>query len=170
MSLRDLAQQIAVLTVMEDTIKARKDAIRAALSAELAATGADATSAFLNDEKIAKVSLAGGKYSAKVVDAKAFEAWVMENHPDEILITSSVRSSFTDAVLKEIVATEAHLDPHFVFSSKTGEIVPGVTFVQGSAYVSTRFESGGRDRVLDALRDGSLAINVAAPLELEAGE
>jgi hypothetical protein len=169
MSLRDLAQQIAVLTVMEDTIKARKDAIRAALSQELTATGADSTSAFLGDDKIAKISLAGGKLSAVLDRPEDFLEWVKDNFPTEIVTIpekQEVRSSFQEAIFKELDWT----DGGSVFYKKTGEIVPGVKLKQGSAYVSTRFESGGRDRVFDALRDGTLAINVAAPLELEAGE
>lgn len=165
MSLRDLATQLAVLTVVEDAVKERKDALRAAVRDALDEAGADATRAELNDERIAKISLVAPQLKAIVGDENAFIAWVEENYPHEVITTKSVRSSFKEAILKKFV-----INGEEVINHETGEVVPGMKTARGSSYVSTRFESEGRAKVLDALRSGSLQLDINEPLALPSGE
>lgn len=165
MSLRDLATQLAVLTVVEDAVKERKDALRAAVRDALDEAGADATRAELNDERIAKVSLVSPQLKAIVGNEADFLAWVEENYPHEVVTTKTVRSSFKEAILKKFL-----LNGEDVIHFETGELVPGMKTARGSAYVSTRFESEGREKVLDALRSGSLQLDISQPLALPGAE
>jgi hypothetical protein len=162
---RDLATQLAVLTVVEDTVKERKDTLRAALRTAMDEAGADATRAEINDDRVAKVSLITPQAKASVADQDAFTAWVEENYPTEVITTKAVRSSFQDAIFKEFEIAGDN-----VIHTKTGELVPGIKASKGNAYVSTRFEPEGRAKVMDALRNGTLQLDISQPLQLESGQ
>jgi hypothetical protein len=81
-------------------------------------------------------------------------------------IVRSVRDSYKRVLLEPLAPTSDGLavDP------ETGELVPGVSFRQSSPYVSTRFDKGGRESVIDALRAGSVALDLAAAPQLEGGQ
>lgn len=163
---RDLATQLAVLTVVEDTVKERKDALRQLLRESLDEVGADSVRADLNDERVAKVALINPKPKLSVVDDKAFTAWVAENYPTEVEIVKIVRSNFREHLLGHLLETAGDN----AINPQTGEVVAGVKVTQGNGYVSTRFESGGRAKVLDALSNGTLSLDLNEPLALPAGD
>jgi hypothetical protein len=149
MTPRDLAAALAVTTVIADAAKARKDDLRAALSAALDDVGADSVRAELPDgTRVSKSTLITPNPKPVVSDETAFAEWVEGFRPDEIVRT--VRESFKRVVLERLAATPdgTAIDP------ETGEVVPGVRFTTGGAYVSTRFEKDGRDAIVTAIRDG----------------
>lgn len=165
MSLRDLATQLSVLTVVEDAVKERKEAFRAAVRDALDEAGADATRAEIDDVRVAKVSLVTPSVKPIVGNEDDFIAWVEENYPHEVITTKSVRSSFKEAIFKKFV-----INGEEVIHAETGEVVPGLKTARGTAYVSTRFESDGREHVMNALRSGALQLDISQPLALPGGE
>lgn len=149
MTPRDLAAALALTTVIADAAKARKDEIRAALSAALDDVGADSVRAELPDgTRVSKSSLIAPSPKASVDDEAAFATWVETSRPDEIIKT--VRESYKRVILDGLVPTPygTAIDP------ETGEVVPGVRFRTGATYISTRFERDGRDAIVAAIRDG----------------
>jgi hypothetical protein len=155
---RDIAQALAVTTVIADAAKERKDELRALLLEALDDMGADSAKAELPDgTSLGKASLAGGKPRATVSNEDVLTAWVSDNAPTEIVWR--VREAYRKALLDRLEPGPdgAAVDP------ATGEIVPGVTFTPTSAYVSMRFDRDGRAAVIDALRSGAVALDITPP-------
>jgi hypothetical protein len=157
MSLREDALTVAVLRALADRIRDASDTARDRMRAALSDAGADSASAELDGTRVAKVTLAGGKPVARVADDAAFTAWVQATHPTEV--ETRVRESYRTKVLTDTTKSGAPVDP------LTGEIVPGVEITTGTAYVSTRFEKGGRDAVAQAWAAGVLADALRAAIE-----
>lgn len=156
MTPREIAQALAVTTVIADAAKERKDELRALLLDALDALGADSAKAELPDgTTVGKASLAGGKPKANVSNEDALTGWVAENAPTEVVWR--VRESYRRALLDRLEPGPAGVavDP------STGEIVPGVTFTASNPYVSMRFDRDGRAAIIDALRSGEIALDIA---------
>jgi hypothetical protein len=173
MNLKEAAMREAALKTLLDTVKdaydaARKDT-RAALEASAEESGVRQVAAALPDgPDIATVSLSSGSAEARVIDDEAFKAWVIEYYSSEIerRFVTEVRGAFREKVLGALTAAGGveWADPD------TGVIheVPGVAIAPARARThSLRFKSGGRDKVMQAWREGRLA-TVALP-ELTAG-
>lgn len=173
MNLKEAAMREAALKTLLDTVKdaydaARKDT-RAALETSAEESGVRQVAAALPDgPDIATVSLSSGSAEARVTDAEAFKAWVIENYSGEIerRFVTEVRGAFQEKVLGALTAAGGieWADP------ESGVIheVPGVAIAPARARThSLRFKTGGRDKVMHAWREGHLA-TVALP-ELTAG-
>jgi len=173
MNLKEAAMREAALKTLLDTVKgayedARKDT-RAALEASAEESGVrQAAAALPGGPDIATVSLSSGSAEARVTDDEAFKAWVIAHYATEIerRFVTEVRAAFREKVLGALTATGGieWADP------ETGVIheVPGVAIAPARARThSLRFKPGGKDRVMQAWREGQLA-TVALP-ELAAG-
>ena len=173
MNLKEAAMREAALKTLLDTVKdaydaARKDT-RAALESSAEESGVRQAAAALPDgPDIATVSLSSGSAEARVIDAEAFKAWVIEHYGTEVerRFVTEVRAAFQEKVLGALTAAGGveWADP------ETGVIheVPGVAIAPARARThSLRFKTGGKDRVMQAWREGRLAA-VALP-ELTAG-
>lgn len=173
MSLKDASAREAFLKTLLDVVNDAYEDARAEtqrlLDAAAGETGTRQVAVSLpGGPDIATVSLSGGEPAARVVDEDAFTAWAIANVPSEIerRFVTEVRPAFSKKVLGEMTAAEVAewTNP------ETGVIheVPGVELAPGRALThSVRFKKGGRDRVMEAWREGRLA-DVALP-ELTAG-
>ena len=158
MTPRELALALAVSTVISDYASDQKDALRSELLLTLNELGADSATAELNGTRVAKSAIVAPSRKAVVSAPATFLAWVVENYPEEVL--QSVRDTFQKWVLEKAVEADEDIAVH----PETGEMIPGVRFVAKSSYISTRFEKGGREAVVDALRDGRISISSALTL------
>lgn len=158
------ALRAAVLKALLDEVDAVIKSGKTDLKAQMDSLEIDSLSAVLPDgTKVAKVSRAGGATSAKVTDPEKFLAWVAENRPGEVV--SSVRESYQKALLDAIDKAGAVVDP------ESGEVVPGVEFVTGTAYLTVTFSRGepdGREQIKRAWRDGR--VSLPSLLAIESGE
>jgi hypothetical protein len=137
----------ALLTAVEATSKDGK----ASLKDVMDALDIDSLAARLPDKtKVAAIRRAGGKTSAKVTDDEKFTRWVQENRPGEIV--PSVRDSYRKSLLEDMDKRDDLVD------TETGEVVPGVDWVTGTAYLTVNFEPGGEEAIRRAWQDGRLTL------------
>lgn len=161
---KDLAQELAVVTLIADLSKEHRDALRLQLLEALELVGADSTSADVDGDRVAKVTKVTPKAKAVVNNESAFLAWVSQNRPDEVV--SSVRESYKKSVLDRAAFT----DDGTAIDADTGEVIPGLTQARGNGYVSTRFEKDGRQRLAYALKNGLVAFNLPDTINVPALE
>lgn len=163
MSIKEAAAREAVLKTLLDAVKTEYDAARATtqtlLEEAAEESGTQQVIATLPDgPEVATVSLGSNSVEAKVTDLEQFTAWVITNYGTEIerRFVTQVRDSFTRLLLKQMstTGTTEWADP------TTGAIhdeVPGVELVQTCTRThSVHFKKGGRDRVMEAWREGRL--------------
>lgn len=151
MNLKELATQLAGIKLIESAAKVAAEKLRVEFQARLLEVGADSARAEIDGQEIGKVSLTVPKPSPSVFDEEAFTKWVYERYQEEI--EYSVREAFRKKILSEV----KEVDGKAVDSN--GEFVDGVVFRTREAYVTTRFNSGGKDIVLKALRESDSLIN-----------
>lgn len=163
MNLPELTQALAVVTVVADAAKERKDELRAEILDALAGVGADSAKASLPDgTQVGKASAVSRKRRAVVESEDALARYVDQDSPSEVVLR--VRESYRRVLLERLVEGpdgEA-VDPD------TGVIVPGVRFDAGSEYVSMRFTKTGREDVMEAIRNRRVAIDGSTSGEIEA--
>jgi hypothetical protein len=174
MSLKEAAARETYLKTLHDVVGDALKTARAETQRELDAsakeTGARQVGVSLpdTDTDIATVSLTAGSAEARVTDADAFKAWVIENYSSEIerRFVTEVRAAFQEKVLGALTAAGGieWADP----DSGVIHEVPGVAIAPARARThSLRFKTAGKDKVMQAWREGRLA-EVALP-ELTAG-
>lgn len=173
MNLKEAATREAALKTLLDTVKAAYDDARKETRAALESAGQESgirqvAVGLPGGPDVATVSLSAGSAEARVVDEEAFTAWVIANYGSEIerKFVTVVRLAFVDRLLKEMTAAGGTewADP------ETGVIheVPGVAFAATKARThSVRFKKDGRDKVMQAWREGRLTAAVLP--ELTAG-
>lgn len=113
--------------------------------------------------EVATVARAGGKTSARVTDPAKFLAWVQGSHPAEV--EPVVRSSYQTALLAAIDSAGDAIDPD------SGEVVPGVEFTTGTAYLTVTYakgDVGGQELIKRAWRGGQISLD--SLLALPGGE
>lgn len=165
MNVSDLAREATILKTLLDAISGRLETTKRQAEEAFKATGTTQSVPSLPDgTKIATVTYAGGdKNTAYVDDDRAFEAWVLMNHPEqcELVIRPEYRKGLLDAAKEAGKA----VDP------ATGETVPGVAVKPAKPYVSIRFKAGAKDAVAAAWREGRLSeVDIVAPAAIEEGE
>lgn len=156
-SLKDLAIELAVANLVADVVAERKDALRQEMADKFAEMGSDSVKVTIEDDRIGKVSLVEPKIKPIVESESAFTDWVDAHHPNDIVKT--VRESFKKWVLDNVEI----LDDGTAVMKTTGEIVPGVTGRRTAPYVSTRFESDGREKLGRAISAGKVAVALPMP-------
>lgn len=163
-NLRELAREEATLKALADVVADRLKQVRADTQAALDTadqeTGTRQIAALLADgTPIATISLTDPKPEAKLTDAEAFQAWVMETFPGEIerRFVAEVRPAFLDKVLAEMTAAGVAR----LLDKETGELhdVPGVEVkATRSRNHSLRFKPGGRESLALAWQSGELSL------------
>lgn len=93
-------------------------------------------------ENLGAVTVACGKPAAKVVDERAFTAWVAARHPSEL--TQVVREAFAKKLLDAATARCAAVDAE-------GEVIPGVEIATPEPYLTVRPAAGARERMREIL-------------------
>ena len=161
--IKQISGELAVLTALKDAIETRvkelREQGREALQMLQAATGATELVASLPDgTPIAKLSLTQTGPGVGI-DDRAFLEWVKGEFPEQV--QEVVRPVFRTAVMRRL-----KVDGDKVVDTKTGEVVQWAQVTAPSPTVRLRFETGGRDKVAEAWRNGDLT-PVAPPPELE---
>lgn len=150
-SLKDMAIELATVNLVADLVAEHKDNLRAQMAQAFLDAGSDSVKAQIGDERIGKVSLVEPKAKPFVANESEFTEWVQAEHLTEIVCV--VRESFKKHVLDNVEILE---DGTAVLKT-TGEIVPGISGRKGSPYVSTRFETDGREKLGRALQNGEIS-------------
>jgi hypothetical protein len=150
MNLKDIATELAALTVLKDAVKEATDHLRQLAKEELLNVGADMTKAIVDNQEVAKVSLVSRDCDFVITDDRAFLAWVKENAGTEI--EERVRDSYKKVFIESLQMGADNA----IFSTLNGSLVDFVQLVVKEPYVSTRFATGGRDIVVQALHDRRL--------------
>ena len=153
-SLKEMALELAVVNLVADMVAEHKDALRAEMALKFNELGSDSVKVQIDDEKIGKTSLVEPKVKAYIADDNAFFTWVAENHKEDIVAV--VRESFKKYVLDNVEILE---DGSAVLTT-TGEIVTGVTGRKSTPYVSTRFDTDGRQKLREALSQGRISYSL----------
>jgi len=150
MNLKEIATELAALTVLKDAVKDATDELRRLAKDELLNVGADMTKAVVDNQEVAKISLISRDVDFVITDDKAFVQWVKENAPTEI--EEKVRDSYKKVFMESLQmgANDS------VYSILNGLLIDFVQLVIKEPYVSTRFATGGRDIVVQALHDRRL--------------
>jgi hypothetical protein len=115
----------------------------------------EAVAAELSDgTRLGKVARSKAAESARVTDAHALLQWVKANHPAEIV--ESVNPAY-EAKLKTLAKKHGH-----AFDETTGEVIPGIEVIEGSASYRVTPTDGARELVMTRLselvRGGLLAL------------
>lgn len=150
-TLKELAIELATVNLVADLVAEHKDNLREQIAQQFELNGSDSVKVSIGDEKIGKVSLVEPKAKATVTDENALFRWVIENREDEIV--TEVRPSFKKWLLDNVDV----LDDGTAVLKTTGEIIPGISARPASPYVSTRFDTDGRERLGRALRNGEVS-------------
>ena len=165
-TLKDLALQIAVTNLVSDLVAEHKEQLRAEMASTFLENGSDSVKVTIGGDKIGKVSLVEPKLKATVWDETTFLNWVIAEHPTEVV--QQVRESFKKHVLDNVEI----LDDGTAVLKTTGEVVPGITGKPSTPYVSTRFDTDGREKLGRALRNGevSFALPTITSSQITGGE
>lgn len=161
--IKDIALELAMTTAIADAAKDHKDYLRDELLEAMKEIGADATSADLNGEKIAKITTVNPSAKPYIVAEHELVWYVDANFKDQTY--TKVREAFWSTWSKTLVPTE---DGQAV-NPETGEIVAGVRFKQATPYVSTRFDKNGREAIIDGIRKGMLIVDLTERKQLTEG-
>lgn len=107
--------------------------------------------------------------SAQVTDEAALLAYVERARPDEVVVTRSIRSSFRTWLLEEAKRQLTDEDGVGEFIDSSGEIVPGIELLEGSASYRPDVSPAGRT-VLRRVLAELLGAELSEALALTAGE
>lgn len=136
------------MTLIEQEAKKAKDALRAALQAEMDGVGADRVKAEWNGAQIAYVTTSKPKFKWIIKSDKQFIEWVRANIPSELVET--VRESSIDAILDKF----NYVDDLVI--DFNGEPVDWLVGSESEPYIMTKFAADGKDLLKTAFRDGQL--------------
>jgi len=161
------------MSTHEERLLAGRQVFIRAIQAEITAVDKDARERLEHligvDEKVA-AELADGtrigavkrtkvSMSARVTDMPALLAWVKEHRPDEVVTTEAVSDAFVKWAKD---STRKHGAPVI---EATGEVVPGVELVAGSASYVPELDEGVlpllRARYAELVAKGYLALSSA---------
>lgn len=156
----ELARTVAALKAVAEILSGQQTTEKDALLAALTEAGIKQQEVTLPDgTKIASISVAAGRTTARITDSAKFFEWVFENHPSEIVTekTTKVRPAYERAVLEAAKKAGVPVDA-------TGELVPGLEVGDGDPYLITKLADGAHAAVLTAIQAGSFQ-----PLALPGG-
>jgi hypothetical protein len=162
-SLKELAIALATTNLVADLVAEHKDKLRAEMADAFLEVGSDSVKVTVDDDRIGKVSLVEPKDKAYVWDDSLLIGWVKAEHPTEIV--EQVRDSFKKHLLDNIEI----LDDGTCVLKTTGEIVVGIKARKSTPYVSTRFETDGREKLTNAIKTGRVVFDLpaVAPNQIE---
>ena len=157
MGIKETSLKLAAVSLIADEAKRVKDQLRQDLQSEMDGIGADRVKAELDGETIAYVSTSKPRFKWIVKNERKFVEWVMDNCVDEIV--TSVRESSREAILDRFrFVDDLVIDPN-------GEPVDWLEGSISDAYLVTKFQGEGRDKLREAIV--GRAIEASKVLELE---
>jgi hypothetical protein len=146
--LQKAARTVATAKLIADVVKGEGDRARAEIDAAMAELGVERLRVADGDGGDAgTLSRTAGRTSARVTDEAAFERWVAERHPDQMVL--SVRPGFRERLLFAAANAGAPVDSDL-------SVIPGVEVVTGEPYVSFRASAGAKSRMRDLLASSGL--------------
>lgn len=151
--MHDAALRAGIWQVVEQRARELKDAAKAEL---LALEVGDTVAGKHNGQTVAKATMTSGRRTLTVVDEAAFLDWVRDYHPTEIVET--VRPAYFEHIKACSRDKPCAIDA-------SGEVVPGVEWVQGSPSVSVRREKDAPFLVAQLLSQGRLSLDGIQALE-----
>jgi hypothetical protein len=151
--LSDIAAQAVMWGLLETLAKERKDEARIALTKRMGPE-AVAVQAIANGANVGRASWVEGKDKPVVVNDSAFQAFVGERFPDELLTT--VNPAFQRQFLSNLKSAGGYA------LTKDGEPVPGVEFRSSEPYVSIRKTPEARAAVEALLTTGGLSLDAGS--------
>lgn len=123
-----------VAAVVKEGMAYIKEEHLAALQADAESTGGRQWAVDVDGEKVATVSLSGGKSKPRVTDEAALIEWAQQHRPDMV----ETRPRLTAQAAGTLAALiEAYEDGDAVTAE--GEVIPGVAETHGAVYQSLRF-------------------------------
>lgn len=161
MTTPELARTVAALKAVAEILAGQQTAEKQALLDALREAGIKQQEVTLPDgSKLASISVAAGRKTARIADSDAFFQWVFDNHPSQVetVKTTRVRPAYERAVLESAKKVGEPIDA-------TGEVVPGLEVGDGDPYLVTKLADGAHQRVLAAIQAGAIQ-----PLSLPAAE
>ncbi len=126
---REVIARLALLKVLRERVNAAFEQAKFE-AAGLLADG-ERIIAVIEGQRLGSVTAVAGSLRAKVIDDRAFTAWVANRYPAELV--TSVRESFREAFLRRI-AQDAEPDDTPA-DPVTGERIAGVQFVTSAGYL-----------------------------------
>lgn len=129
---RDKVLTLLGAQALVDAAGAQVKAMRQELLAEMGPGDRIAARA-PSGKEVGKVWVSDPKARTVVTDSEAFVRWVQENHPEEVVMIPTVRSSYRDALIKA-----DGIDP------TTGEEVPGMAQTVGTPTLTVSPTEYGR--------------------------
>lgn len=168
-SLRDLAQQEAVLKLLAERVAAAqkdvKKRVQAALDTAEKRDGTERVGAYLpTGEQVATISLRKGETGPVVTDEEALARWVRHMWPDEEWTETHIVRRVKPWKLAELLGELEAAGVAKVVDKATGEVldVPGVTIKPTRARThAITWRPAGRDATAEAWRTGTLAGQLA---------
>jgi hypothetical protein len=160
--MKELAVELAAISVIADEAKKAKDRLREQLQILMDSNGADRLKAELNDEVIAYVTTSKPKFKWSVTSDKKFVEWVKANMPTEIV--ESVRESSVDGILSSFIYEDDRV------IDKNGEVVDFLLGTESEPYLMTKFHADGKTKMRELLGMEANAIKAMKLLELEISE
>ena len=161
-SMKELAVELAAISVIADEAKKAKDRLREQLQTLMDSNGADRLKAELNDEVIAYVTTSKPKFKWSVTSDKKFVEWVKANMPTEIV--ESVRESSVDGILSSFIYEDDQV------IDKNGEVVDFLLGTESEPYLMAKFHADGKTKMRELLGMEANAIKAMKLLELEISE
>lgn len=143
---RGLLVRAAALKALETKVRAARAEVGQELD-PLLANGDRLIARLVDGTKVGTISRSDPSVEPVVADEAAFTEWVLAEHPDEIV--PRVRDSFRKAVLAKAKAT--------------GEVIPGVEWMQTCSTVSVREYEPNLPALEEAIRGNQLLALEATP-------
>ncbi|MET9253780.1 hypothetical protein [Streptomyces sp. NPDC003717] len=169
-SLRDLAQQEAVLKLLAERVAAAQKDVKArtqrALDAAEKRDGTERVGASLpGGEQVATISLRKGETGPVVTDEEALARWVRQQWPDEEWTETRIVRTVKPWKLAELLGEMEAAGAAKLVDRVTGEVLdaPGVVIKPTRARThAITWRKGGREAVAEAWRTGALSGQLAA--------
>jgi hypothetical protein len=147
--MKGAARTAMAAQLLSSVITAEHKPVKADLLADMVDAGVERVRVLDDDGlNLGAVTLACGDPRAKVVDDRAFLAWVVDRYPGEVV--QQVRDAFTKKLLDGATAAGEPVD------ALTGEVVPGVELVAGDPYLMVRPAAGAKERMRETLLKSGL--------------
>lgn len=155
---QDRARVVLAAKIITDHVKDLSDTDRKELFDAL--EQADSTGMKVKTDdgiELGTISHTPNRPTAKLIDEKAFTAWVKANRPDQI--REVVDKPYRDKVLKDATKEGIAVD------TETGEVIPGIEMRESKGYISVRENDAGRNLGKALLLSGGLLQLGQGPVE-----
>jgi len=149
MSAKEAARTVLAAKVASDLLKERSDVAKVDAMGGMADFGAKSMTVEATDGvTLGTLSLVAGKVTVKVTDERAIREHVRRTAPTELI--EMVNPAYLKKLLDGATAAGELVDV------TTGEVLPGVGFVESAPYVACRPNADAKARMADLLNTSGL--------------